>query len=236
MLQADHDNRIPLSRIQRLIGSLMHRAKREGAFFYLECMADLTELTEMRKAYSRSVGVRVTTNDFFFRAMALAAADYPRMAAQVIDGDPDHLQISPTIGVGFAVAAPQGLVVPVIQDIQNKALPQIARESDALLIKARSNKLTLDDFSGANVVLTGLGMYGAHSFYAIAQPGTSGILSIGNINDTIVPTGDGFVVRKHMSVCLAADYRVVDEFCAAGFLSKMVGHLEHPRFLMDVEA
>ena len=73
MLQADHDNRIPLSRIQRLIGSLMHRAKREGAFFYLECMADLTELTEMRKAYSRSVGVRVTTNDFFFRAMALEA-------------------------------------------------------------------------------------------------------------------------------------------------------------------
>lgn len=214
----------------------MHRAKREGAFFYLECMADLTELTEMRKAYSRSVGVRVTTNDFFFRAMALAVADYPRMAAQVIDGDPDHLQLSPTIGVGFAVAAPQGLVVPVIQDIQNKTLPQIARESDALLVKARSNKLTLDDFSGANVVLTGLGMYGAHSFYAIAQPGTSGILSIGNINDTIVPTGDGFVVRKHMSVCLAADYRVVDEFYAAGFLSKMVGHLEHPRFLMDVEA
>lgn len=236
MYQPDRDNRIPLSRIQRLIGTLMHRAKLEGAFCYLECMADITELTEMRKAYSRSVGVRVTTNDFFFRAMALAAADYPLMAAQVIEGDPDHLQISGAVGVGFAVAAPQGLVVPVIQDIQSKSLPQIARESDALLHKARSNTLALDDFANANVVLTGLGMYGVHSFFAIAQPGTSGILSIGNIVDTIMPTGEGFVVRKQMSVCLAADYRVVDEFYAAGFLRKVVGHLEHPRFLLDVEA
>ncbi len=231
-----HDNRIPLTRIQRLIGTLMHRSKREGAYSYLECWADLTELSEMRKAYSRSVGVRVTTNDFFFRAMALATMEFPLMAAEVIDGDPGHIQISPGIGVGFAVAAPQGLVVPVIHNIQDKSLPQIAVESDALLHKARSNKLVLEDFYGANVVLSGLGMYGVHSFYAIAQPGTSGILSIGNIADTLVPTGDGFIVRKRMSVSLAADFRIVDEFYAAGFLRRIVDHLEHPRYLMDVEA
>jgi len=135
----------------------MHRSKREGAYSYLECWADLTELSEMRKVYSRSVGVRVTTNDFFLPGNGAGDDGVSPDGGRVIDGDPGHIQISPGIGVGFAVAAPQGLVVPVIHDIQGKSLPQIAIESDTLLHKARANKLVLEDFYGANVVLSGLG-------------------------------------------------------------------------------
>ncbi|MHC5146277.1 MAG: 2-oxo acid dehydrogenase subunit E2, partial [Planctomycetota bacterium] len=132
------------------------------------------------------------------------------------------------IGVGFAVAAPQGLVVPVLKQMNDKSLIETAIESQGLLEKARSNKLMPDDFDGANMVLTGLGMYGIESFYAISPPSATGILSIGNIEETVVPVDGGFETRKMMFVALAFDQRVVDEFYAAQFLKVIRESLENP--------
>ena len=220
-------NQIPLSRIQKLIGDLMLQSKRQKPYCYLECVADLTELTAFRKPYCKETGLRVTTNDFFFRAMARAVQAHPLMAGQ-LDPTGDFVRISIHIGVGFAVSAPQGLVVPVIKEVEDKTLAAIAEDSDRLLKRARANKLTPDDFHGDTVVLSGLGMYGIHSFLAIAPPGATGILSIGNISDTIRPIDGDMMVRKTMSVSLAADRRIVDEFYAARFLRHIVTQLEDP--------
>ena len=227
MTESRKSDRLPLSRIQRLIGGYMLQSKRTKANAYLSVRADLTELTGMRKAYCKQVKVRATTNDFFICAIARAIGAFPKMAAAYTPDD-KSLQLSGKIGVGFAVAAPQGLVVPVIQDVQHKTLPQLADESDILLKKARSNKLLPDDFDGANIVLTGLGMYGIESFYAISPLSALGIVSIGNIEDVVVPVEDGFVTRKKMYVALAFDQCVVDEFNAAGFLRHIVNALEDP--------
>lgn len=218
---------LPLTRIQRLIGSYMLQSKRTKANAYLAIRADLTELTGMRKVYCKQVGVRATTNDFFICAIARAISAFPLMAASL---SPDHqtLQISSKTGVGFAVAAPQGLVVPVVQDVQHKSLKQLAVDSEELLNKARANRLLPDDFDGANIVLTGLGMYGIESFYAISPLSALGIVSIGNIEDVVVPTETGFVTRKKMHVALAFDQCVVDEFYAAGFLRHIIDALEDP--------
>jgi pyruvate dehydrogenase E2 component (dihydrolipoamide acetyltransferase) len=126
------------------------------------------------------------------------------------------------------VAAPQGLVVPVLQDVGHKSLIEISAESEALLNKARSNKLMPDDFDGANVVLTGLGMYGIHRFYAIAPPSATGIVSIGLIEDTVTPKEGQLCIRKKMDVSLAYDGQIVDEFYAADFLRYLVDQLEDP--------
>ncbi len=227
MTEPRTSDRLPLSRIQRLIGGYMSQSKRSKANAYLTVRADLTELTAMRKAYCKQVGVRATTNDFFICAIARAIAAYPRMAA-AFSKDGQSLELSEKIGVGFAVAAPQGLVVPVVQDVEHKNLPQLAEESEVLLKKARSNKLLPDDFDGANIVLTGLGMYGIESFYAISPLSALGIVSIGNIEDAIVPGQDGFRVRKMMYVSLAFDQCIVDEFYAAQFLRHCVDALEDP--------
>ena len=94
--------------------------------------------------------------------------------------------------------------------------------------KARSNKLVPSDFDGENIVLSGLGMYGISSFFAIAPPMATGIISIGNIEQVIVPGPGGMVVRKKMSISLAADMRITDEVYAAKFLKCMVDQLEDP--------
>lgn len=227
MTEPQRSDRLPLTRIQRLIGHYMHQSKQTKASAYLTVRADLTELTRMRKAYCKAVKVRVTTQDFFIGAIARAIAAYPLMAAAFTE-DQKYLEISDEIGVGFAVAAPQGLVVPVVKDVEHKDLPQLAADSESLLKKARANKLALEDFDGANIVLTGLGMYGIEKFYAISPPSALGIVSIGNIEDVVEPTDSGFVTRKKMYVSLAFDRCIVDEFYAAGFLKHIAVALEDP--------
>ncbi|MFZ9023383.1 MAG: 2-oxo acid dehydrogenase subunit E2 [Anaerohalosphaeraceae bacterium] len=221
------NNQLPLTRIQKLIGKYMHQSKRNKASAYLRVRIDLTDLVAMRKKYCRRVKVRVTTNDFFMYAIARAIKEYPMMAA-TIDPSGNNLVIAEHIGVGFAVAAPQGLVVPVLKEMNEKTLFETATESQALLEKARANKLLPDDFDGANMVLTGLGMYGIESFYAISPPSATGILSIGNIEEAVVPIDGNFEVRRMMYAALAFDQRVVDEFYAAAFLKMIRKLLENP--------
>jgi pyruvate dehydrogenase E2 component (dihydrolipoamide acetyltransferase) len=218
---------VPLTRIQKLIGRLMLQSKQTKAAGYLSVHADLTELTGVRREYCRKAGVRATTNDFFMLAIARAIKKYPFLSA-TLDAARENFIIREKIGVGFAVAAPQGLVVPVLQDVGHKSLIEISAESEILLNKARSNKLMPDDFDGANVVLTGLGMYGIHRFYAIAPPSATGIVSIGLIDDTVVPAGGKICIRKMMDISLAYDGQIIDEFYAADFLRCMVDQLEDP--------
>ncbi len=227
MTETTASKTVPLTRIQSLIGRLMLQSKQTKANGYMTVSVDLTELTEMRREYCRKARVRATTNDFFILAMARATAKYPMLAA-TLDEERDNLVVSKAIGIGFAVAAPQGLVVPVLQDMGHKTLIQTAAESEILLSKARSNKLEPDDFDGANVVLTGLGMFGVHQFYAISPPSATAIVSIGLIEDRLVVKDDELRTRKMMDVSLAYDGQIVDEFYAAQFLRHIADQLEDP--------
>lgn len=227
MFDAAKDNRLTLTRIQKLIGHYMLESKRTKPHGYLRVRPDLTKLVQGRKAYCRRSNSRVTTNDFFIYAIAQSIVRYPLIAA-AIDNIGDRLVIPEDIGVGFAVAAPQGLVVPVIKQMQRKSLAETAIASEELLKKSRANKLLPDDFDGATMVLTGLGMYGVDYFYAVSPLSAAGIVSIGNFEDVSVPLEDGFAVRKMMYIGLAFDQRLIDEFYAAQFLSHMTAYLQDP--------
>ena len=224
------NNQIPLTSIQRLIGKYMLESKHNKPCAYIECHADLTDLVKMRKKYCRAIGIRATTNDFFITAIARAIAKFPIIAGKITP-DGGHIQVAKKVGVGFAVAAPQGLVVPVVQDAAHKSLPTIAAESNELLQKARSNKLMPDDFDGANIVLSGLGMFGISSFMAISPPQPAGIIAMGRIEETAVPIDGEILPRKIMSLMFAADQRLVNAFYAARFLNYVVEQLEHPKTL-----
>ena len=223
------DRKISLTRIQSLIGQRMLHSKLHKPCFYLSIKADVTELMGSRRKYSKAVSVRVATNDFCISAMGLAMEKYPLMAGQF---DGDHIQIANSIDIGLAVAAPQGLVVPIVRDANKKPLPQIAKETAELVNKARSNNLIPADMAGAAITLTGLGMYGIDSFIAIASPCQCSILAIGKPTETIVPLDDNVVIRKMVGFTLAADHRIVNGNYAAGFLREIVYLLENPKKLM----
>ncbi len=222
-------NSIPLTRIQKLIGERMLRAKQSKPCFYIELKADVTELMGLRPRLSKSSGVKITSNAFFIRALALAVKEYPLMVGRL---EGDNIKIAERVNVGFAVNAPQGLVVPVVKDADKITLAEIARLEKLLTEKARSNKLTLEEMQAETIALSNLGAYGIDSFIGIVPPPTSTILAVGNVIPTVVCEDGKTVMRKMTSLTLAVDRRVIDEVYAAQFLSFIKEQLQKPQELV----
>jgi pyruvate dehydrogenase E2 component (dihydrolipoamide acetyltransferase) len=220
---------IPLTRIQKLIGERMLQSKLSKPCFYIELKADVTELMGLRQKLRKSLGVKITTDAFYVRALALAVKKYPLMLGRV---DNDNITIPDSINVGFAVNAPQGLVVPVIKDADKKTLAEIAELEQSLTDKARDNKLTLGEMEGETIALSNLGAYGTDSFFGIVPPPASAVLAVGNVNREIVPIGGKPAERKIVSLALAVDRRIADEVYAAKFLNTICEQLQNPQQLI----
>lgn len=220
---------VPLTRIQRLIGKRMLESKQTKPCFYIKSKADMTELMGLRRKLGKSLGVKITSNTFFIRALALAASEFPAMLGRLSG---DNIVIADAINVGFAVNSPQGLVVPVIRNADKKTLAEIAALDTLLTDKARHNKLTLTDLEGETIAFSNLGAYGIDSFIGIAPPPTSVIVSAGNVVRTIVAKDGRPQVRKISELWLAADHRVIDGAYAARFMNFIAEQLQNPQRLI----
>lgn len=222
---------IRLTRIQKLIGDRMLTSKLNKPCFYICSKADITELMAIRPKLRKSLGVKITTNAFYIHALGLAVQKYP-LAAGKVEGD--KIKIAEHINVGFAVNAPQGLVVPVVKDAGEKTLPDIAREEALLTYKARDNKLTLEEIEGETVALSNLGAYGIDCFLGIVPPPASTILAVGNAIATPIYQSESntITVRKIVSLSMAADHRVMNEVYAAEFLNFITQELQNPHRLI----
>lgn len=220
---------LPLTRIQKLIGERMLKAKLSKPCFYIESKADVTGLMAIRPRLRKSLGVKITTNAFYIHALGIAAQKFPLVLGK---SDDNNIRIAERINVGFAVNAPQGLVVPVVKDANNKTLPEIAREEQLLTDKARDNQLSLEDMEGETIALSNLGVYGTDSFLGIVPPPASTILAVGNVLATVVCENGEIAVRKMLSLSLAVDNRVINETYAAKFLNFIKEHLQNPQQLI----
>jgi pyruvate dehydrogenase E2 component (dihydrolipoamide acetyltransferase) len=229
---------VPLSRIQRLIAGRMLASKRCKPCFYLETKADVTELLGMRHNLSKALGVKVTSNAFLMHALSLASRQYPLMVGRFVWQDPHDpsagavIRIADSINVGFAVNGPQGLVVPVIKDAQDKSLAAIAREEKLLTDKARSNRLTLEDLEDQTIGVSNLGAYDIDSFIGIVPPPVSTIVAAGKISQAAVPHDGRVAVRRLMSLSLTVDQRVIHAEYAARFLQFLTEQLKDPQKLI----
>lgn len=219
---------IPLTRIQKLIGKRMLTSKQSKPCCYMEIKTDVTELMAIRPRLRKTLGVKITTNTFYIHALALAVQEYPLMAGRLSG---ENIVIANHVNIGFAVNAPQGLVVPVIKDADKKTLPDIAREEKLLTDKARDNQLTLEDIEGETVALSNLGVYGIDSFFGIVPPPASTILAVGNILRTVIPVDGRVSVRKMVSLSLAADTKEITDVYAARFLNFIKELLQNPERL-----
>jgi pyruvate dehydrogenase E2 component (dihydrolipoamide acetyltransferase) len=219
---------IPLTRIQKLISERMLESKQTQPCFYMTAKADVGQIGEIRRPLSKETGVRISMNDFFLRAMAVAIEKYPLMAGIFKD---NYIEIAESIDVGLAVAAPNGLVVPMIKDANKKSLADIAKQSAELIDKARNNKLNLDELAGACMTLTALGMFGIDSFLAIPSPGQCGILSVGKVNEEVILLDGKPETKKMIEFGLAADHRIVTPAYGAEFLTEITNLVSNPEKL-----
>jgi len=174
----------PLTRIQKLIASRMLASKLSKPCFYIEAHADVGEILTFRKKLTKKAATKITTNTFFLRALAVSTRQFPRMIGLLEDG---CVRIAEHVNVGFAVNAPQGVIVPVIKDADRKSLSQIAEQEQRFVQHARSNDLPLADMEGETIALSNLGAYGVDAFAAIIPPPATAILAVGNVLREVVP-------------------------------------------------
>jgi pyruvate dehydrogenase E2 component (dihydrolipoamide acetyltransferase) len=220
---------VPMGRLQKVIGQRMSWSKQNSPCFYLQRRADISELLDLRRGAGRERSVKITTNDFLLRAMALGIEKYPLLAGRI---EGDDIVIADTVNVGFAVAAPHGLVVPVIRDAHKLGVAEIAARSEVLTQKARSNQLTVDEMTGACITLSNLGVFGIDSFIAVTSPGQPTVLAIGNIAKVPIAGKDGTVVHRKLDLTLSVDHQLINGDYAARFLSFMAELLEKPQSLI----
>jgi pyruvate dehydrogenase E2 component (dihydrolipoamide acetyltransferase) len=234
------ETRIPMSRIQKLIGQRMLESKQTKPCYYIGIKADTTELMDSRHELKKRLGVKITSNAFYIKALGLAVREFPLMVGLLsacgetspFGGQGDSIKIADSINVGFAVSAPHGLVVPVVKNADKKTLAEIATLEKELTDKARSNKLSLDEITGETIGLSNLGVYDIDSFIGIVPPPATTILAVGNTLRTAVPQNGQVVIRKITDLTIAVDSRVVPDPYAAKFLAHIAELLQNPKNLI----
>ncbi|MGI9642249.1 MAG: 2-oxo acid dehydrogenase subunit E2, partial [Acidimicrobiia bacterium] len=144
----------------------------------------------------------------------------------------DEIAVCGEVNVGMAVAVPDGLVVPVIEQTDRLGLADLAVETSRLADAARDKKLTLAEMEGGTFSVTTLGMFGVDMFTPIINSPEAGILGVGRIRDDVDWLDDRPVKAKRMTISLTWDHRVLDGAPAAEFATTVKGLLEQPLRLL----
>jgi len=206
---------IAINRLQKITAERMLKSKREIPCFYLTVKADVTELVKLRTKLNETSDVKISYNDFIMKAVAIGLEKFPIMTGQLAG---DAIKLADAIHIGLAISVPDGLVAPVVKDVNKKDVTLIARDSQALIERARSNKLSPTDLEGGCITVSNLGSLGIDSFIPIVVPGQCSILGVGRITDTCVPEDGNVSVRKLMNMTLSVDHKVTNGAYAAQFL------------------
>jgi pyruvate dehydrogenase E2 component (dihydrolipoamide acetyltransferase) len=223
---------VKLSRVQQIIARRLTESKQTIPHFYVSSEVDMTDVLAMRQTLNAAAGeegVKVSVNDLIIKASALALEKFPEMNSSLKD---DYFVRYRHIHVGMAVDAPTGLIVPVIRDANLKGVRAIARESKALIAKARNNKLTPVDLEGGTFSVSNLGMMDASNFIAVINPPQAAILAVAATRKHFLPVDGLPVIRDLMTMTLSSDHRIVSGATVARFLQEVKRLLQNPYNLL----
>jgi len=224
----------PLTRIQRLSGPALHRSWLNVPHVTHDDQADITELDVYRKELdteAKAEGYRVTLLAFLMKASVSALREYPKFNSSLTP-EKDALIFKGYYHLGVAVDTPDGLVVPVIRDVDRKGIRTLSRELGAVSARAREGKLEPADLQGACFTISSLGGIGGTSFTPIVNAPEVAILGVVRSRMTPVWDGSAFVPRLMLPLSLSYDHRVIDGALAARFARYLCHLLEDVRRLV----
>jgi pyruvate dehydrogenase E2 component (dihydrolipoamide acetyltransferase) len=224
----------PLTRIQRLSGPALHRSWLNVPHVTHDDEADITDLDAYRRELdtaAKAEGYRVTLLAFLLKASVSALREYPKFNSSLTP-EKDALVYKGYYHLGVAVDTPDGLVVPVIRDVDRKGVRELSRELGAVSARAREGKLAPADLQGASFTISSLGGIGGTSFTPIVNAPEVAILGV--VRSKLAPVWDGeaFVPRLMLPLSLSYDHRVIDGALAARFARYLCHLLEDVRRLV----
>jgi 2-oxoisovalerate dehydrogenase E2 component (dihydrolipoyl transacylase) len=218
---------ITLTPVRRMIADAMVRSASQIPHAWSVVEADVTALValraQVRAAFEAREGVELTYLPFVIKALVEALREHPSMNAA---WGGDKIVLKKRINVGLAVAAPQGLVVPVVHDADRRSIAGLARAARDLTLRARHNKLTLEDVHGGTFTLNNTGALGSVMSQPIINFPQAAILTTEAIQKRAVVRDDAIAIRAMMNLCLSFDHRINDGAQASGFLQAVKRRLE----------
>ncbi len=225
--------RQPLSRIRKIIAANLVNSKRDAAHLTTINEIDMTEVQALRTLYKEEFeerhGIRLGFMSFFVTASCRALLQFPRVNAFL---EADSIVYNNNCNIGVALAAAQGLIVPVIRSAQQKDFAAIEQEIKDFAVQARDKKLSPAALSGGTFTITNGGVFGSLLSTPIPNPPQTAILGMHSINKRPVAVGDEIAIRPIMYVALTYDHRLIDGKEAVGFLRTIKESIEQPARLM----
>jgi pyruvate dehydrogenase E2 component (dihydrolipoamide acetyltransferase) len=228
--------KVELNKMRQVIAQRLQQSKQSIPHFYESLDIDMNAAVELRKkllaAYEKSEGVRISIGDIIAKAVACTLKSVPQMNA-TFDEKTNTITRYGDVNLGMAVALPDGLIVPVLRNIDQMGIKEIRQRSADIVDRARAQRLKREEMSGATFTVSNLGVMGIKEFNAIVNPPEVGILAIGASEDRAVVKNGQIVIRTMMTVTLSCDHRVIDGSVAASFLTTLKGFLEEPAMMLS---
>lgn len=218
------------SSMRKIIAKRLAKSKFTAPHYYLTAEIDMQQAIKSRKAINEKISdAKISFNDLFIKATALALREHPQINTS---WNEEKIIYHTNIHIGIAVAVEDGLLVPVINQTDQKSLRQISEEVKDKVSRARKRKIQAQEIEGSTFTISNLGMFGIESFTSIINQPNSCILSVGSIIEKPVVKDGQIVVGQTMKVTLACDHRTVEGAAGSEFLQTFRYLLENPLIML----
>jgi 2-oxoglutarate dehydrogenase E2 component (dihydrolipoamide succinyltransferase) len=231
--RADREERVRMTRLRRTIANRLKEAQNTAAMLTTFNEVDMTNVMALRERlkddFEKKHGARLGFMSFFVKACIAGLKELPAVNAEI---EGDDLVYKNYYDIGVAVGTPQGLVVPVVRDADQKSFGEIEKAIAELGRKARDGKLSIADLSGGTFTISNGGVYGSLMSTPILNPPQSAILGMHKIQQRPMAVGGEIKVRAMMYLAVSYDHRIIDGREAVLFLVRIKECIEDPERLL----
>ena len=234
--RAEREERVPMTRLRKTIALRLKESQDIAAQLTTFNEVDMSHVMALRSTYKDSFekkhGVKLGFMGFFVKACIAALKEIPAVNAEI---DGNDIVYKNYYDIGVAVSTERGLVVPVVRDADSASLAGVEKQINDFAMRARDNKLKLEELLGGTFTITNGGVFGSLMSTPILNMPQTGILGMHKIQNRPVAIGDKVEIRPMMYLALSYDHRLVDGREAVTFLVRVKENLEDPqRLLLDV--
>jgi pyruvate dehydrogenase E2 component (dihydrolipoamide acetyltransferase) len=220
----------PLSKMRETIARRMQESVNTSPHFHVTNTINMGEAMRLREVLKERPDYKgISMNHLVIKAAAYGLSKEPRVNAAMRDG---QLYQPASINIGIITAIADGLIIPVLKDVDQMSLKDVVFEARAAIERARAGRPSSSDLSGGTFSISNMGMFDVENFTAIINPGQGGILAVSAIKEEPVAYRGQVVVGSTMKVTISVDHRIIDGVMASTFLKYFKEALEIPALLM----
>ncbi|MFM1847914.1 MAG: hypothetical protein RL417_1388 [Pseudomonadota bacterium] len=222
--------RRPFSKMRETIARRMQESVVEAPHFYTTTSISMTQALRLREVLKERPEFKgISVNHLVVKAAGYALAKEPRVNCAVKDNE---VYIPNQINIGIITAIEDGLLIPVVREVDTLALKDLVFEARAAVERAKAGRPSSTDLTGGTFSISNMGMFDVDSFTAIINPGQGAILAVGSVREEPIVRDGQVVIDQRMKVTLSVDHRIIDGVMAGTFLKHFKEALEIPALLM----